>query len=972
MRCAAGIAAAAIIAPSVALAQLVPNAHWRTIETSHFRVHFTRGLEGESNRAAIAAERAFSELSTELKPPRGKVDLVIADNVDYVNGYATTFPSNRIVIYAHPPFDAPDLRNYDDWLRLVITHELAHIFHLDRAEGLWRLGRYIFGRHPALFPNNYQPAWLIEGLAVYYESRITGYGRLEGSEHQMLARAAAEANGVPRIDQWSRATTRFPGGEVVYAYGSLLWDYLARTRGPEKIPEFVDKTSRVLLPLSLNAKAKSVFGTSFENAWREWSDSLVRSSLHSEPVPGWRDLTREGRYIAAPRWLNDTTLIYTAATGKEVPGAYTVTTSGRRSRLERRNSLDASASRSDGSIVFAQPEYIDAFHYRNDLWVSRDGHQRRLTRGARLSQPDVGHDGKIVAIQELTGTSRIVLVSADGSSIRPLTEGDPHTQWTEPRFSPDGSKIAAIRIGMPRGSSLVVMDTIPSSYRNLATSSAILLGPSWSPDGREILFTSNGSGASEAYSASMAGALTQLTASSTGFFNPEISPKGALLSGMNFRYDGYHAGVALLPEGNAVSALPEKSPHAACTSCRPASRDDAPLTAAPVPAAGRYSPWRFLVPTYWGPVFTQSAGEGTGLGAATSGSDIIGRHAYFAQASYNTKFKETELLGAYQYAGLGQPFLNFSGQETWENFAIANSSGSRVGDLNRRARIGGLSATFVRPRARMSSSVSLGAELESRKYFADPDALLAHLDSFYSRVHDYQSLFASVGFNNSKRPSLSISREDGVAMSASARARWEKGSYGSASASVVGAAAAYKSLDLGGFAHHVIALRGAGGYANDRAISTFSVGGLSGGTVNVLEGVSLGGERRTFGVRGFPPSAEQGIRALGWTAEYRAPIAAPSRRVRFVPLLFDRISASVFGEAGRAFCPSSAVSQPVCRVSRSDAPWLASTGVEFDFDTALQYDVPARFRLGVAVPVVNRSFAGADAASVYLTIGSSF
>ncbi|HEX6576521.1 MAG TPA: hypothetical protein VF042_16250, partial [Gemmatimonadaceae bacterium] len=137
----------ALIVPLRAVsAQLPPNDHWRTIATQHFYIHFPRGLEEQGKRGAVDAERAFAELSTELKAPKGKIDLVISDNVDYVNGYATPYPSNRIVVYAHPPVDAPELRNYDDWLRLVITHELTHVFHLDRADGVWRLGRSIFGR----------------------------------------------------------------------------------------------------------------------------------------------------------------------------------------------------------------------------------------------------------------------------------------------------------------------------------------------------------------------------------------------------------------------------------------------------------------------------------------------------------------------------------------------------------------------------------------------------------------------------------------------------------------------------------------------------------------------------------------------------------------------------------------------------------------------------------------------------------
>ena len=173
-------------------------------------------LEQEARRAAINAERAYTALSTELVPPRGKVDLVVSDNVDYVNGYATPFPSNRIVVFAHPPTDASGPPNYEDWNSLVVTPELTHIFHLDRSRGIWRIGQAIFGRNPLLFPNLYQPSWVIEGLAVYFESRVTGYGRLESSEHSMIARAAALANRVPTLQSCLRAPHDSPSRWLVY------------------------------------------------------------------------------------------------------------------------------------------------------------------------------------------------------------------------------------------------------------------------------------------------------------------------------------------------------------------------------------------------------------------------------------------------------------------------------------------------------------------------------------------------------------------------------------------------------------------------------------------------------------------------------------------------------------------------------------------------------------------------------------
>ena len=370
-------------------------------------------------------------------------------------------------------------------------------------------------------------------------------------------------------------------------------------------------------------------------------------------------------------------------------------------------------------------------------------------------------------------------------------------------------------------------------------------------------------------------------------------------------------------------------------------------------------------------MLSSSTGEGFAFGAATSGYDVIDRHAIFAQASYNTEFKQAEGFFDYQYNGFGQPYLNFSAEQVFDNFSVFSDT-TRVGDLNRRKRIGGLTAGFTRPRARTFSSLVLGGEIESRYYATDPDTLIEHLNPIFSKTRNYPSLFVSGTFANTRRPALSISREDGISIGATARQRWLAGDFDNASRSIIGVTALYKSLDLPGFAHHVIALRGAAAYADERAITTFAAGGLSGGSLDVLQGLSLGGERRTFGVRGFSPSSEEGIRALGGTAEYRAPIAEPSKRIPFIPVLFDRVSAAAFAEAGRAYCPASAGESPICPAARIDAPWLASVGAEVDFDTAVQYDIPARFRLGFGVPVAGRAAVGADRASVYLTLGSSF
>ena len=202
---AAALLVALALAGSGAAAQR-PDAHWQPIAPPQFRVHFAPASEEVARRAAASAEWAYAQLSRELVAPRGTIELVVSDDVDFSNGYTTTFPTNRIVIYADPPVDEGSLRNYSDWITLGVTHELTHVFQLDRSRGAWAALQHVFGRNPFLFPSAYEPRWMTEGIAVYYESRIPGSGRIVGTAHRAIARAAAIANQSPSLA--SLSTTR--------------------------------------------------------------------------------------------------------------------------------------------------------------------------------------------------------------------------------------------------------------------------------------------------------------------------------------------------------------------------------------------------------------------------------------------------------------------------------------------------------------------------------------------------------------------------------------------------------------------------------------------------------------------------------------------------------------------------------------------------------------------------------------------
>jgi hypothetical protein len=1014
-------------------AQVNPESKWRTLKTERFYIHYTPELEDVARRTAVQAESAYAQLAALLKPPRGRIDVIIGDNVDGPNGYATPYPTNRIGIYAASHVLENSLRFTDDHIQLVLTHELTHIFHLDRAGGWWGAAQKIFGRYPLFFPNAYQPTWMIEGLATYYESRITGAGRVEGSDHRMIARSAAMAHRFPRIDQLSAAQSMFPYGYITYTYGSLFLDHLAKTHGDSAMEKFVAASSRRILPWTLNGPAKRAFGMTLTRAYRLWSDSLVRSASTSpwvDPIPGWRDLTVEGAYANFPRWANDSTILYTGTPGKESFGAYRLYTSnvkretssvGRsdaapRERIARRHSRSPNVLLSNGDLLYSEMQFSGIYDVRSDLYVDRKrGGKRRLTHNARLALPDArAGDDRIVAVQLVSAGSRLVLVSRDGRTITPITGGGPDESWAEPRWSPDGKSIAAIRWTRGGTNAVIVLDTAGAT-RALIQERAMMTSPSWSPDGAYVYFDSDRDGVPNLYRASVRhperdtirhperesshpersegsalSVVERVSGARTGLFEAQVSPSGKQLAAVVFKADGYHIGIAPIDSVHAtpLDSIPDVAPRA------PVPSHQSPVT------SHKYNSLRQLVPRYWFPYASAALDSNSArYGIVTSGQDIAGRHAY--DASFAVPSDGSGLTGAlfYQNATLGRPLLDFYYTQDWSNRAqiFDRSNGDAVvGQLRRRIRDASVALYFPRPRIRTFSYLNIGLGYEARNYVTAPAAAIDRIDSLYRETYYYPRVAASFGWSNTQTPLISISQEDGISFASTVRYRWRSSPaatdttvtgarVSTLSTSGVTALSLYKSLDLGGFAHHVIAARGAFGAQDNRGADYFEVGGISGDALDVLPGYYLGEGRRTFSVRGFPEATLNGIRAFQGSVEYRAPLRLTGRGIGTLPVFFDRMSITAFGDVGSAWCPGtyaarSAPATSLCTVNDValavvplEPEVIASAGGELNLTAAiLTWDSPIRWRAGFAVPLVAPTGITKPNASAYLAVGVSF
>ena len=214
----------------------LPDPHWRTLFTPHFRIHFYDEERALADRAALIAERAHKRLTSYLNwLPAGRVDITLNDQTDSANGFASSVPQNYLYGYGAPPGSLDELNDFDDYLNVLITHELTHVVHLDTIMGGARFFNVLQGE--GVRPNLAQPNWFIEGLAVLMESRQTSAGRLRSAFFDMHLRVPLLEGRMLSLAAVSNGPLAYPQGTAPYLYGSSLLGYVEDRYGAEKIRE---------------------------------------------------------------------------------------------------------------------------------------------------------------------------------------------------------------------------------------------------------------------------------------------------------------------------------------------------------------------------------------------------------------------------------------------------------------------------------------------------------------------------------------------------------------------------------------------------------------------------------------------------------------------------------------------------------------------------------------------------------------
>ena len=124
-----------------------PELDWQVAETAHFRIAYPAHLSGIEVEAAAIAEASYAALSANLGVTFDrKIRLYLSDEDEIANGFAMPLGNGISNIWVHANDVAAQWTGREKWLRKVIAHELAHIFHYRAVRSRIGLLGYLVAR----------------------------------------------------------------------------------------------------------------------------------------------------------------------------------------------------------------------------------------------------------------------------------------------------------------------------------------------------------------------------------------------------------------------------------------------------------------------------------------------------------------------------------------------------------------------------------------------------------------------------------------------------------------------------------------------------------------------------------------------------------------------------------------------------------------------------------------------------------
>jgi len=460
-------------APSLALAQTgyIPyfgknqirydNFQWHTYQTEHFEIYYYPEIEPHLERIAGYAESAYQHVSSELKHDLSmKLPLILFSTASefWQQNVQPGAAQEGVGAFAEPgryrivmPIDEPP-----DLLYRLIVHELTHQFQFDII--------------PTGLIRRNMPLWVFEGMSDY----MTGYWR---PLDIMTVRDAAVSDIVPKMSEM-QDYGGFSNPRLIYNLGHAAFEFMESKWGKEGVRAYVFALRRSVIGGSDDA-----YQEAFQMTPEEWDQQFDR--YLKERFKPFRDKERPadyGRDLAPdPRKgkFSNVLSIEPSPSGDLIAG---MTGNGR----DREYDI-VLISAKDGSIIrnltngFDQSmgfEYLatPGGRWNSVPWMSWSPQGDRLAYFVRTEKD------RSLIVQNVVSKKievRVNLTTIDAPE--------------SPDFSPDGKLIAFS--GMRESEAdIFTVNLETKEITNLTKDKFAEYAPTWSPDGRSIVYLTRVSG----------------------------------------------------------------------------------------------------------------------------------------------------------------------------------------------------------------------------------------------------------------------------------------------------------------------------------------------------------------------------------------------------------------------------------------------------------------------------------------------
>lgn len=687
-----------------------PSLQWEQIETPHFIIVYDSKHHQLAELYARYAEQAFAVTSPAFGIWPDKTVVLLNDDVDMANGFATGVPYSMVSLFPVLPTSLDSISDYGNWGLELITHEYTHILTFAPATG-WLMSplRSIFGT--IVRPNILLPKWYLEGLATEMETRHSDFGRLRSANYLSIPRAMVE-EGTLRKEDISRinevSIPDWPGGIRPYLMGALLWNELTRMKGDPIIGDLNLAYSR-RIPFFINGPVEDRVGLDYSEILTKVYDRTetnARSQLSLIEAAGaskGEKFKQAGFFTHTPAVSPDgKKLIFLGKTHNVdsfvtliVRSDATRTFRGWKSRtlLEGTGINRASWLPTSDAFIYDNIDTFDRYYQFSDLW-RYDLKQRKktqLTHGLRAREPAVSPNGQFVAfVRNLPGNTTLSIAKIDGSEPIDLLNPPIQTRISRPEFIDDTTLVYTEK--HDNGSEALMRLTldVPSDGRVAANASPIELLPAFKPihfprmTKEGLLFVSDRSGVANVYLANAslddARAVTNTT---TRAITGELDQSTGELIYSRLTSDGPQLYSSPRSEWNKV---PTDPPQVGPLVDYQWPTHHTPEVEVPIERKP-YSALPHLLPRYWMPMLF-AIPEGLYFSATTATSDPVGRHAYSLSAGFDTLTDRPSLFGQYINRTTDVTY-SVLGEDSWDYIYS--------GGIRRHSTAGALAGSFFLP-----------------------------------------------------------------------------------------------------------------------------------------------------------------------------------------------------------------------------------------------------------------------------------